>query len=51
MPAKSTTRRQLMRLCERVELMLLAMEKVAGGVVAWELGAISDRLHEAVRAG
>ena len=50
-PAKATARRQLMGLCERVEVLLLAMEKVAGGVLAWELGAIADRLNAAVVAG
>ena len=51
-PTKATAaRRQLWQLCEQVEVMLLAMEKVAGGVLAFELGAISDRLHEAVMAG
>ena len=51
MPAKSTTRRQLMNLCERVEVLLLAMEKVAGGVLAWVLGRIADRLNAVVVAG
>ena len=50
-PAKATTRRRLMGMCEKVEVMLLAMEKVAGGVLAWELGAIADRLNAAVMAG
>ena len=47
----NAARRQLMNLCERVEVLLLAMEKVAGGVLAWELGAIADRLNAAVMAG
>ena len=51
MPAKSTTRRQIMDLCERVEELMLAMERLVGGVLAFELGVISDRLHEAVVAG
>ena len=44
----TAARRQLWQLCEQVEVMLLRMEKVAGGVLAWELGAISDRLHAVV---
>ena len=47
----SAARRQLWQLCEQIEVMLLAMEKVAGGVLAFELAAISDQLHEAVGAG
>ena len=47
----TAARRQLWQLCERVEELMLAMENVAGGVLAWELGAISDRLHAAVVAG
>ena len=51
-PAKaSAARRQLMNLCERVEVLLLAMEKVAGGVLAWVLGRIADRLNAVVVAG
>ena len=48
---KAITRRQIMNLCERVEELLLAMEKAAGGVLAFELSELSDQLHEAVRAG
>ena len=51
-PARaSAARRQIMDLCERVEELMLAMERLAGGVLAFELGAIADRLHEAVVAG
>ena len=51
-PAKASAgRRQLMDLCERVEELLLAMGGLAGGVLAWELSELSERLHEAVVAG
>ena len=47
----TAARRQLWQLCEQVEVMLLAMEKVSVGVLAWDLGELSDRLNAAVVAG
>ena len=40
-----------MNLCERVEVLLLAMSGLAGSVLAYELGELSDRLNAAVVAG
>ena len=42
----------LQRICERAEVLLLAMAKLAGsGVLAVELDALSDALHDVVMAG
>ena len=40
-----------MGLCEQVEVLLLAMSGLAGSLLAYELGAIADRLNAAVVAG
>ena len=40
-----------MNLCERVEVLLLAMSGLAESLVAYELGAIADRLNATVVAG
>ena len=50
-PAKATARRQLMGMCEKVEVLLLAMSGLAGSVLAYEIEAVSDRLHAVVMAG
>ena len=42
---------RLMGLCEQVEVLLLAMSGLAGSLLAYELGAIADRLNAAVVAG
>ena len=40
-----------MNLCERVEVLLLAMCGLAESLVAYEIEAIADRLNAAVVAG
>ena len=47
----NAARRRLMGMCEKVEVLLLAMSGIAGSVLAYEIEAIADRLNAAVMAG
>ena len=47
----NAARRQLMGMCEKVEVLLLAMSGLAGSLVAYELKATADRLNATVVAG